>query len=355
MTSSSIRISFACTTSFLMSNDARLVAVLALACALGLIFAAGSIADPAAQDEDGGAGLPADGADSPTPDDESSSPPVSTSNLAVCLPWLSHPAVLVGLIAGWLAVGAVLVKRSGPLVGSVGAMFLLFPGTIVVSALSRCGGEEPNSAGSSLSGNLTTNESGETGNATANGSTPVETTLDPAQLEWLLPFLLAIGFLLVVTVAAREWDEAETERPPSEPALEPSTVAIGREAGRAADRLEASADVDNEVYRAWAEMTAHVDLDGPETATPGEFAAAAVEAGMDRDHVEELTHLFEAVRYGSERPTADRESRAVAVLRRIQAAYGPEAADDGAIDSGTDAVDSGTDATDSGTSGGGVE
>ncbi|QLH76775.1 DUF4129 domain-containing protein [Halosimplex rubrum] len=100
--------------------------------------------------------------------------------------------------------------------------------------------------------------------------------------------------------------------------------AVGRAAGAAADRIDADADVDNEVYRAWDEMRALVDPPDPETTAPAEFADAAVAAGMDPDDVAELTELFAEVRYGGRDP-ADRADRAVAAMRRIEAAY----ADDG--------------------------
>jgi hypothetical protein len=71
-------------------------------------------------------------------------------------------------------------------------------------------------------------------------------------------------------------------------------------------------------------MTAQLDVEGPESTTPREFQAAAVEAGMGPEDVRELTHLFEDVRYGGYSPTADREQRALAVLRRIEEKYGDE-------------------------------
>jgi len=93
-------------------------------------------------------------------------------------------------------------------------------------------------------------------------------------------------------------------------------------AGRAADRLEEhNADVDNEVYRAWWEMTSMLDVADPDTATPGEFADAAVAAGMGADDVAELTRLFEEVRYGQRDP-ASREKVALSVFRSIEHAYG---------------------------------
>ncbi|QLH84913.1 DUF4129 domain-containing protein [Halosimplex pelagicum] len=122
--------------------------------------------------------------------------------------------------------------------------------------------------------------------------------------------------------------------------------AVGRAAGAAADRIDADAAVDNEVYRAWDEMRALVDAPDPETTAPAEFADAAVAAGMDPDDVAELTELFAEVRYGGRDP-ADRADRAVAALRRIEAAYADgDGSDDGAADDGT--ADSSTDAAEDG-------
>ena len=105
----------------------------------------------------------------------------------------------------------------------------------------------------------------------------------------------------------------------AEPA--PDVAAVGRAAGRAADRIEADADLENAVFRAWREMTGGLDVDNPASSTPSEFAAAAVDAGMDRTDVTELTELFEAVRYGGLDPDEDRERRAVDALRNIERTY----------------------------------
>ena len=110
-----------------------------------------------------------------------------------------------------------------------------------------------------------------------------------------------------------------SDEPTDEPA--PDLDAIGRTAGAAADRIESS-DADNEVYRAWRDMTVVLDVDRPESSTPAEFAAAAVDAGVDEEPVADLTAVFERVRYGGEDPTEDRERRAVEALRRIEARHG---------------------------------
>lgn len=114
-------------------------------------------------------------------------------------------------------------------------------------------------------------------------------------------------------------DSTSNEDEPSEDA-----AAVGRAARRAADRIETTADVENEIYRAWLEMTELLDVARPESSTPGEFARAAVEAGMVPDHVGELTRLFEDVRYGGDEPTEPMERRALAILRRIEERYAPE-------------------------------
>ncbi|KKF38992.1 hypothetical protein FK85_32195, partial [Halorubrum saccharovorum] len=102
---------------------------------------------------------------------------------------------------------------------------------------------------------------------------------------------------------------------------EPDLTAVGRTAGEAADRIEES-DAENEVYRAWRDMTTVLDVDRPASSTPAEFAAAAVDAGVDEEPVATLTEVFERVRYGGEDATDDRERRAVEALRRIEERYG---------------------------------
>ncbi|MFT4958108.1 MAG: hypothetical protein ACI9PP_002168, partial [Halobacteriales archaeon] len=92
-------------------------------------------------------------------------------------------------------------------------------------------------------------------------------------------------------------------------------------AGRAADRLETGDEFENDVYRAWAEMTTELEVEHPSSSTPSEFAMAAVDAGMDRNDVDRLTELFEEVRYGGFDPTPEREGEAIETLRRIETEY----------------------------------
>lgn len=141
---------------------------------------------------------------------------------------------------------------------------------------------------------------------------------DPTLAPPLLVVLLGVAVAAAVGVLVRGGTDEDAPDADETPA---ATTAVGRAAGRAADRIEDEAAVDNEVYRAWAEMTDLLDVPDPETSTPREFEAAAVDAGMAAEDVRELTRLFEAVRYGGVEPDGESEQRAVAVLRRIEAAY----------------------------------
>ena len=143
--------------------------------------------------------------------------------------------------------------------------------------------------------------------------------------SFLLVLAGFVGVLLLSLGLVLRWPRGGGEADaPVEPESEPDTAALGEIAGRAADRIEEGSpgDSENEVYRAWREMTARLDIENPEATTPREFQRASVDAGMAPDDVRELTRLFEQVRYGGESATADREERAVAVLRRIESTYG---------------------------------
>lgn len=142
--------------------------------------------------------------------------------------------------------------------------------------------------------------------------------ISPPLILLVLFGLAAVGVVVALRRTADEHGEADAEPPP------PETAAVGAAAGEAADQLEAGAlDVENAVYWAWREMTDLLEISDP-TTTPGEFAVAAVDAGMNPSDVTELTRLFEDARYGGYEPTTTEERRAIEVFRRIEAAYAPD-------------------------------
>lgn len=232
------------------------------------------------------------------------------------------PALLEALLALAAVVAAVAVAR-WLYVEGLGALRTLLslavPVAVLVAALSLAVGELGFGAGG---GGLFGDDRPQ---LPAGGGADVapRMTADPS-----LALAAVVGGVLVVAaaVAVRSTGEGFDDRsdPPTSAAAadpEPST-AVGDAAGRAADRIADETAVSNAVYRAWREMADRLDVAAPRSSTPGEFAEAAVEAGMDPEAVRELTELFEATRYGGAAPTDDRERRAVAALRRIEREYG---------------------------------
>ena len=145
-------------------------------------------------------------------------------------------------------------------------------------------------------------------------------TTDPSALSVLLVLLLGVFLVGLIAVLTRQTTASDTDPEPAADVSE-DAVAVGRVAGRTADRLEAGTGAENEIYRAWVEMTELFDLSRRETKTPGEFATAAVDAGMDADDVGELTRLFEQIRYSTDTPSEANEQRAIDLFRRIESTY----------------------------------
>ena len=158
------------------------------------------------------------------------------------------------------------------------------------------------------------------GGSAAADATPEVVTEPPVVVLLLAAVVVAV--LAAVVLRSTGDDEAdEPVTPEPEPAEEPSLGAVGDAAGRAADRIEDDVSVSNAVYDAWRDMTGYLDVSNPDTSTPGEFADAAVAAGMRPDDVRELTELFETTRYGGAPVDDERADRAVRALRRIEDGY----------------------------------
>lgn len=186
----------------------------------------------------------------------------------------------------------------------------------VAELLSELFGDTPGTGNDGLSG----------GGVGVSGSSIQEyasTELPIASIELLA--VLALGVLLVAVILFVSEDPTGSggavEMGEGDGASEVGS--IGRAAGDAADRIENDDAVDNEVYRAWVEMTDLLDVQHPDTSTPADFAGAAVDAGMRREDVEELTDLFRTIRYGPDDPTDPYEGRALEALQRIESTYAP--------------------------------
>jgi len=312
--------------------DARTVAV-ALLCVAVLSFAAATL--DTTTDPDSGIGFGGSPGDqsgnegTPTPDDTGSSDDGRSSVIEfdgggtplVCVSWLNAAAVQGALLLGLFGVFLAGRWYDDELFG-LGLVFLVgYPGLLAYLVLTAC---NPASAGLFPDLSRPGSPDSEAVGGLVGGSSSVTS---PTLLTQLL-LVVVVGVLGVVALVVLTGDhdqlEEETADEPAEPDPQeqgPDVAAIGAAAGRAADRLERDGDFENDVYRAWAEMTEPLSGEHPESSTPGEFAAAAVRAGVDPEDVDRLTDLFAQVRYGGAEPTAEREQRAVETLRRVEETY----------------------------------
>lgn len=160
-------------------------------------------------------------------------------------------------------------------------------------------------------------------NGSSGGGDPDAVT-DPTFAAVVAVLALVVTLLGTVLAVRRRTSDRDRPAPADAEGDEAVRRAVGRAAGRAAERIEGSDDADNEVYRAWREMTELLDVSRPETNTSGEFETAAVDAGMEPADVRELTELFELVRYGGHDLDQSDERRAVELLERIETRYGVE-------------------------------
>lgn len=241
---------------------------------------------------------------------------------ALCFPFLLSPWFIWGMLISLLGFTILLYRRTD-LFATVGALgFFLTPGILVYILLTDCRPPQETTEAETPLPEYNISFLFEGGGGGGGPGTQAVPTASPTFL--LLMGVIAVAVLFVFLRATGDDDLIPEEAMPEEPEAESSLAAVGEAAGRAADRLEGRATVENEVYRAWQEMTDLLAFDRPETATPGEFAERARAEGMDPEHVEELTDLFRGVRYGGKEPTPDRETRAIETLREIESVYGEE-------------------------------
>ncbi|MFC5366543.1 DUF4129 domain-containing protein [Salinirubrum litoreum] len=236
-----------------------------------------------------------------------------------CYPWLADPLVVLGIVGAFLLMGAVAYYQTRTvLVPASLTLAFGIPVGLVWALLTSC----RSAAGGGLFPAPSANGTGilpSGGGSSGLAEGASQTVSTPSAILAILLVVALAGSVLLLFVASG--DEEESFDDPDDDGPDPDVAAVGRAAGDAADRIERDADVQNEVYRAWVEMTDSLDVDNPRSSTPAEFATAAVEAGMASDDVDELTRLFEEVRYGGEDVTSEREERAVSALRRIEETY----------------------------------
>jgi len=308
-------------------------AVIALICVLAIGLAAATLGSPVDPGNEGASGQPSsvDDPEREGPGDVNDLPEVNASNQneggdgtqwEYCFEPLEGEGLAVPLLGVTLAVGAVVGTLTTKERGAAAALIVLFPAFIIILLLT--GGCDVPPPAQEAGVELMARAANETEQAAEGTDARRFTT--PTSLIAILFVVATLG--VVAAVYFRDSDEDETPVP-DDPAMddEQRQAKIGSAAGDAADRIEDDAELENEVYRAWAEMAEPLPVDSPETSSPEEFAEAAVGAGIRPDDVRELTDLFEEVRYGTAAATEARERQAVEALRRIERTYGDDVAD----------------------------
>lgn len=308
-----------------MDRDTGRVALIALLCCLAVVLVAATLPSMV---ENGGSGSGFGGAGDSGVDERSERPAADSGSgsapayefQGLCIAVLDSALGLLALVLGAVGIAA-LATRSYDTKVTIMLSVALLPLVVLVFVVltGGCGTQtlEPPTPPAELQPPPPENGSSGQGGG---GDGPVS---GPT-----LPSLLVLTVLLVTIVgafAALFYGGDDEGREPTDAAAEPDDdvqrSALGRAAGQAADRIEAGDDFENDVYRAWREMTEPLEVDRPDSSTPGEFAAAARDAGLNPSHVDELRTMFEDVRYGDRPVTDDRERRAVEILRRIESVY----------------------------------
>lgn len=307
-----------------MKRTAGRTLALALLAVLALGVAAATIDTAVTGGSGGGFGSSgATGGGPTTADDigtDGTGSPAAPLFAPVCIPFLTRPLVVFGLVALFVLLVGATYRETRSLL-PVAAVFVSFgvPGYVLWAFLTVCSVDAPSNEG--LAPPDPPNVSVPQGGGGLPGAGDGQLTA-PSVAFGLVLALAVVGAVALLLFSTGDDEASGPDAAPEESADPEVDVGdIGRAAGAAADRIEGDADVENEVYRAWGEMTTLLDISNPKASTPGEFADAAVAAGMAREDVEELTRLFEDVRYGGRTPTAERESRAVEALRRIESTY----------------------------------
>ena len=316
-----------------MQRDTAVAIVLALLALLAIGAAGATLENPADADAGSGLGSGSGGAVGGGSGGGSTNASSSGGGMqwtgelsGACMSILMTPWAKLLIAGSVLALGGVVWWRTGSL--GFGAVTVLLYGPIVYVmwfALAGCQTLQEAMPTSRQPANrtevATNNSSGGSLGAAAETATSQPTVL----IAVVLVILLLAAIVLLYLASADDLVESQADRERDEEEHVDADVAeIGRVAGEAAERIETGDAFGNEVFRAWAEMTQHLAVPHPESSTPAEFAAAAVDAGMAPDDVRELTDLFEEVRYGDREVTEERERRAADALRRIEASYAEE-------------------------------
>lgn len=328
-----------------MNRETARIAVLAACCVVAIALASATLPAPTQVDSSGDGDSPGGGEQFglseegdgggllPSSDRRANSGSTGPA-LGFCQPVLLNVEVIGALVVGLVLAGGLLARLYDRQVGSATVVAgLVVLGLVLLLFLLACtpsGEILPDSpAGTPSVGG---EDSGESGSGAGDGDTVVPSITLPTVAIVVLVGLALVG-LTVAGLSVTRTSQGDDDQPtPPSPAMAETT--ISSVAGETADELEGESDValENTIYQAWVDMTEQLAVEQPETSTPAEFERAAVDAGMNPEDVAELTSLFEMVRYGTATATANREQKAISVLRRIEETTLPDSESPGLAD-----------------------
>jgi hypothetical protein len=135
---------------------------------------------------------------------------------------------------------------------------------------------------------------------------------------WLI---IAVSAILVALLIGGIWFLWRRTR-----ASPPSLTRLADEAQAALANIQAGADLRDAVLRCYREM-GHIlseqhGIERPRGTTPREFEQQLAAVGLRDEHIQQLTRLFERVRYGARQANEREEREAVVCLTAIVQAYG---------------------------------
>jgi hypothetical protein len=150
---------------------------------------------------------------------------------------------------------------------------------------------------------------------------PATDVFTPTVPDWaVIAASLVVALLLCGLVAAVIWFAWRRSHPPS------ALQELAQEAQQAIDALQAGGELKDTVLRCYSEMSRVLreerGIQRQAAMTAREFERALRDHGIPDEPVQQLTRLFEQVRYGHEHLGAQAEQQAIASLSAIVAASG---------------------------------
>lgn len=296
---------------------------LTLLCVIAVSLAAATLTT---SQQPSGFGVPSDGPDTSSgaqsPQDDQNSPDssrVATGWATVRCSQTTIPTTLMygGLLISFI-LGIILAYRCSlkALLSATFVLLSLFLLPIIIILGDSCGDPPPDSTGGggilpplpATSGDIPSPGSG-------NPQMIANFILSPIMFLLVLVVFVTILSLIAYFASSGDTSAQSTTDPAS--ANEEKLSSVGSTTLSANTTFNNPNKIDNDIYRAWYEMTTYLSIPNPATYSPAEIAAAAQNAGLNATQVDTLTTLFRNVRYGNHEITEAKEQQAIDALREI--------------------------------------